>query len=77
MHHACNHKQALMAFLPAYERYVSIRRGRSLVQYFGCASMPLRWRFASKVRPPRVRGMMARRAWRALRWRLEYALRVE
>ena len=67
LNHACNDTQALMAFLPAYERYVSIRRGRSLVQYFGCASMPLRWRFASKVRPPCVCNMMSRHAWRA--WR--------
>lgn len=42
-------KQSLMAMLPEYEEYITRRNGRSLIQYFGCHSMSLRWRFSERV----------------------------
>ena len=42
-------KATMMAMLPAYEKHVTARRGRSLIQYFGCHSMSLRWAFSEKV----------------------------
>lgn len=45
-------KRTLMALLPAYERYVAARGGDSLIAYFGCHSMSLRWRWSGKVGAP-------------------------
>jgi len=42
-------KHTLMAFLPAYRDHVTRRSGRSLIQYFGCHSMSLWWKFSGKV----------------------------
>jgi len=42
-------KRTLMKILPAYVRHVTQRNGRSLIQYYGCHSMPLRWRYSAKV----------------------------
>jgi len=39
----------LMAIMPAYSQYVADRRGRSLIQYFGCHSMSLGWRCSGRV----------------------------
>jgi len=42
-------KATLMEILPAYKNYVVERQGRSFIQYFGCHSIPLRWKYASRV----------------------------
>ena len=42
-------KRTLMAILPAYEEYIGLRKGASLIAYFGCHSMSLRWRYSGKV----------------------------
>ena len=42
-------KATLMAILPEYEEYITRRQGRSLIHYYGCHSMSLRWRFSEKV----------------------------
>ena len=42
-------KATLMNMLPDYEEYVTRRKGRTLIQYFGCHSMSLRWRFSERV----------------------------
>jgi len=42
-------KATLMEILPAYKNYVVAREGRSFIQYFGCHSIPLRWKYASRV----------------------------
>ena len=36
-------KQSLMVLLPAYEEYVSKRKGATFIRYLGCHSMTLRW----------------------------------
>lgn len=42
-------KQTLMSILPLYEEYITRRNGRSLIQYFGCHSISLPWRFSERV----------------------------
>eukprot|EP00928_Gymnodinium_smaydae_P027322 TRINITY_DN21170_c0_g1_i1.p1 TRINITY_DN21170_c0_g1~~TRINITY_DN21170_c0_g1_i1.p1 ORF type:complete len:1067 (+),score=206.70 TRINITY_DN21170_c0_g1_i1:123-3203(+) len=42
-------KRTLMRLLPAYRSHVQRRSGRSLIQYFGCHSMSLSWRYSGKV----------------------------
>jgi len=42
-------KDTLLEILPAYKKYVVEREGRSFIQYFGCHSIPLRWKYASRV----------------------------
>lgn len=39
----------LMEILPAYAEYVKERKGKSLIQYFSCHSIPLRWRYSGAV----------------------------
>lgn len=56
-------KNTLMAFLPAYRDYVLRRGGRSLIQYFGCHSMSLRWRFSGRVYFVVMRNFLPVRQW--------------
>lgn len=42
-------KDALTSILPAYKAHVEHRHGRSLIQYFGCHSLSLWWKFSGKV----------------------------
>jgi len=41
--------RTMMKILPAYVEHITRRRGRSLMQYFGCHSVRLRWKFSSDV----------------------------
>ena len=56
-------KRALMALLPAYEAHVARRRGRSLIQYYGCHSMSLRWKWSGKVYFVVMRNFLPVRSW--------------
>lgn len=56
-------KNALLSWLPAYREYVESRQGRSLIQYFGCHSMSLWWRFSGKVYFVVMRNFLPVRQW--------------
>ena len=52
-----------MALLPAYEARAARRRGRSLIQYYGCHSMSLRWKWSGKVYFVVMRNFLPVRSW--------------
>jgi 1-phosphatidylinositol-4-phosphate 5-kinase len=58
-------KRALMAILPAYEEHVTRRGGRSLIHYYGCHSMKLRWVGAGAVYFVVMRNFLPVRPWLA------------
>ena len=61
-------KRVLMSILPAYEEHVTRRQGYktvSLIQYYGCHSMALRWRMAGMVYFVVMRNFLPVRPWLA------------
>lgn len=56
-------RNTLLGFLPAYRRHVQEREGRSFIQYFGCHSVPLRWKYAASVHFVVMRNFLPVKMW--------------
>eukprot|EP00929_Paragymnodinium_shiwhaense_P076980 TRINITY_DN39618_c0_g1_i1.p1 TRINITY_DN39618_c0_g1~~TRINITY_DN39618_c0_g1_i1.p1 ORF type:complete len:877 (-),score=92.67 TRINITY_DN39618_c0_g1_i1:165-2795(-) len=56
-------KETLMKLLPKYTEHVQNQKGRTLIQYFGCHSMSLRWTFSGKVYFVVMRNVLPVRQW--------------
>ena len=52
-----------MRVLPDYVNYIAGRGGRSFIQYFGCHSVPLRWKFSSNVYFVVMRNFLPVKSW--------------
>jgi len=58
-----NEKRVLVNMLPAYHAHVSAQQGRSLIQYLGCHSLALRWKFSAQVHFCVMRNFLPVKMW--------------
>lgn len=58
-----NEKRVLVNMLPAYYAHVVAQEGRSLIQYLGCHSLALRWKFSAQVHFCVMRNFLPVKMW--------------